>query len=265
MKKLVYIIGIVVLAASCQKVIDVPLNDAEIQTIVEGKLYDEQYQSFIKLSRSGSVYDNSGFEKVSGAVITVTDDQSNTWTFVEDPAEPGTYRDSTFLTQPNTTYDLNIVNGSEVYTATSTTSSDVQFDSLDYIITVGGFGQQEADTNYFTFFNFTDNGLEENYYRIIPYTNNERSEAWYLSEDQLYNGNNFRQPFFADQFSSGDTLVAVLVSMDKPTYTYFYTLANNQDASPFSPTPGNPVTNIEGGAIGYFGAFMTGYEILIYP
>lgn len=265
MKLLFYISGLIILFTSCEKVIDVPLNDADVQTVVEAKLYDEPYQSFIKLSQSGSVYENSEFPAVSGATITVSDDQNNSWVFTEDPAEPGMYIDTTFITQPNTTYYLTVINGTETYTATGVTMSDVQFDSLDYQIAVGGFGQAESDTNYFTFFNFTDNGAEDNYYRIIPFKNGVRSNSWYLSDDALYNGYNFRQPFFAEEFESGDTLLAVLISMDKPMYTYYSSLASGQGGGPFSPTPANPVSNIEGGAIGYFGAFMTANEILIYP
>lgn len=265
MKQLLYILSVSLLAFSCEKVIDFPLDNAETQIIVEGKLYDEPQQSFVKLSKSADVYNDDGFEKISNATVTVTDDQNNTWNFIEDPLELGTYRDTSFLTQPHTTYNLNVINGTDTYTATSSTNSDVAFDTIFYQVAVGGFGQQEADTNFFTFFEFTDNAAETNFYRVIPYTNGEKSSTFYLADDGLFNGNNYQQPFFADQFESGDTLVAVLVSMDKPTYTFFYTLANNQDASPFSPTPGNPVTNIEGGAIGYFGAFMTGYEIVIYP
>lgn len=263
MNKFIYILSAALITFSCEKVIDVPLNEAEVQTIVEAKLYDEPQASFIKISRSGSVYEQSNFEAVTGASVQVTDGVT-TWNFTEQ-GTPGTYIDTNFITQPNTTYDLTIDNAGEIYTATGQTRSDVQFDSLDYILAVGGFGQQESDTNFFTFFNFTDNGSEENYYRVVPIKNGDRSDNWYLSDDKLYNGSNFRQPFFAEQFESGDTLIAVLVSMDKPMYTYYSTLANNQDGGPFSPTPGNPVTNIEGKAIGYFGVFMTGNEVFIYP
>lgn len=264
MKRLTYILAFALAIASCEKVIDIELNEADVQVVIEGKLYDEPQQSFIKITKSGDVYAQSNFEGVSGASVVVTDGV-NTWNFTEDASSPGTYRDTSFLSQPNTTYNMTINNGTEVYTATSSTNSDVDFDSLDYIVSVGGFGQAEADTSFFTFFNFTDNGAEENYYRAIPYKNGEKSGTYYLTDDQLFNGNNFRQPFFASDFKSGDTLVAVLVSMDEANYTYFFTLANNQDGGPFSPTPGNPVSNIEGNAIGYFGVYMTGSEVLIYP
>jgi hypothetical protein len=264
-KPLVFIAVLSLLSFSCEKVIDIPLNEADVQVIVEGKLYDLPQSSFIKLSKSGSVYDDSGFEKISGATVTVTDTQGGNYLFTEDPNEPGKYIDTTFVTQPNTTYNLTVNTSEGTYTAVSYTQSDIQFDSLDYIVQNGGFGQQTTDTTFFTFFNFTDNANEKNYYRIIPYVNNQSPNGEYLTEDELYNGNNFRQPFFAEQMKKGDTLVAVIISMDEPNYKFFSTLGQNADGGPFAPAPANPVSNIEGGAIGYFGAFMTGNEMLVYP
>lgn len=265
MRKLFYLIPFLAFVVSCEKVIDIPLNEADQQIIVEGKLYDEPNSSFVKLSKSGSVYDDSGFEKISGATVTVSDNNGNTYSFTEDPLVPGKYVDPTFMTQENTTYYLSVVNGADVYSASSYTQTDIAFDTLFYKVQNGGFGQQSTDTTFFTFFSFTDNGAEENYYRILPYVNGKRPNGDYLSNDDLYNGGNFSQPFFAEEMKKGDTLVAVIVSMDKANYTYFLTLAQNSGGGPFAPTPANPVSNIEGGAIGYFGAYMTGSDTIIYP
>jgi Domain of unknown function (DUF4249) len=265
MKKIIHIFLVVLLASSCEKVIDIPLNEAEIQVVVEAHLNDIPKGSFVKISKSGSVYDDSGFDKVSGALITVTDNNNNTFNFVEDVNDAGTYLDSTFLALPNSNYGISIVNGSETYTAISSTNSDIAFDSLDYFYQIGGFGQSSADSLYFVFYNFTDNGNEENFYRVVPIINGKRSSIYYLNDDQLFNGGSFRQPFYADEIIKGDTLDVYVYSMDEASYSYFITLSSSQDGGPFSPTPGNPVSNIKGNAIGYFGVFMTDYEQIIFP
>ena len=264
MRALTIISALLILSASCEKVIDIRLNEADQQVIVEAFLTDSAKQAFVKLSKTGSVYLNGEFEKVSSAIVSVTDGTS-TWTFVEDPGEPGTYLDSTFVAQANKTYNLTINNSGDIYTATSVTQSDVAFDSLDYILSVGGFGQQGSDTSFFVFYNMTDNVNEENFYRFVPYKNGEKSGNMYLTNDQLINGNSFSQPFFGDNFESGDTLDAYVLSLDNPNYTYFYSLESGQGSGPFSPTPANPVSNIEGNAIGYFGVYMTDHEQIIFP
>jgi len=50
--------------------------------------------------------------------------------------------------------------------------------------------------------------------------------------------------------------------MDEPTFDFFNTLSdvlNNQNG----PAPANPNTNIQGGALGYFGAFTSSKKQII--
>ena len=262
MKNIVYILSILLLVIACEKVIDVPVNEAEQEVVIEGKLYDQPYQSFIKLSKTGSVYDDTGFEKISGAVVTVTDDNGGLYNFTEDPNEPGKYIDTSFLTVPNTVYNMSVQAEGQTYTAQSITKSPVTFDSLTYLIQFGGFGS--SDTTFLVFYSFSDDVSQENYYRIIPFVNGERSDVLYLQDDQLFNGNNVSAPFFAEDVRAGDTVMAVLVSMDKANYKYFNSLSN-ADGGPFSPTPANPVSNIEGGALGFFGAYITYNDSIVIP
>ena len=264
MRKLLLFIPAAFLMFSCEKVIDVPLNEADQKVVVEAQLYDIQYESFVKLSKTGSVYATNSFEKISGATVTVSDDQGNIYSFVEQVGEPGLYLDTTFVVLPNRVYSLSVVENGNLYTSSAIAKSEVTLDSLDYFMQVGGFGQEPDDTSFFTFYNFTDNGSEANYYRALTVVNGE-AQTYYLNDDKLFNGNTFRQPFFGDLFEPGDTLTAFLATMDKAVYTYFVTLESNQDGGPFSATPANPVTNIEGGAIGFFGVYLTDNLTIIFP
>lgn len=266
MKKIIGLLVLAVISFSCEKVIDIPLNEAERKVVIEGNLYDVLAESSIKVSKTGSVYDDSGFDKISGATVVVTDDLGGSFTFEEDANEAGTYIDTLFIAQPNRVYSLSVTTSDGVFTAESSTNSPIAFDSLDFEIQTGGFGQTAGDTNYFVFYNFTDLAEEENYYRAIPVlSSGEESGTYYLSDDKLFNGNTFRQPFFAETIEPGDTLITYLLSMDNAAYTYYTTLGSNQDGGPFSATPANPVSNIEGGAIGHFSAYMTDVEMIIFP
>lgn len=265
MRKLVLILPIVLAFVSCEKVIDIPLNEADQRVVVEAQLYDIPYESFVKLSRTGSVYDDSGFEKISGATVTVSDNMGNSYLFTEQTSEPGLYLDTTFIALPSRTYSLNVQENGNTYTSISEVNSEVVLDSLDYQLQVGGFGLDPDDTTYFTFYNFTDNGSEENYYRAVTFLNGEE-ESSYFNDDDLFNGNVFRQPFFADSFGPADTLTVFLISMNKGGYDYFVTLETAQSGGgPFSATPANPVSNIEGGAIGFFGVYLTDNLTIIFP
>jgi hypothetical protein len=264
MKKLIIIAIVGIASFSCEKVIEIPLNEADQKVVVEGQLFDIQYESFVKVSRTGSVYEDTNFETLDNVTVTVADNFGGVFTFVEDPNEIGTYRDTSFVTVPNRVYTLTVNTPEGDFTAVSTTQSQVTLDSLSYEMQVGGFGFDPTDTNYFTFFSFTDNGAETNFYNVVPF-NNGKAGSEYLNKDQLFNGNTYTQPFFADEFGPGDTCTAFLISMDEANYDFKFSLQNNSDGGPFSATPANPVSNIEGGGLGFFGAYITDNLTVIYP
>lgn len=269
MKKVINIIRVVALVAvsfSCLKVIEVPLNEADRKVVVEGNLYDIQDKSYIKLSRSGSVYDDSGFEKISDATIMVSDDLGNFFTFIEDVSEAGTYRDPLFIAQPNRLYTLSITTVSGEFTAESRTSSPVAFDSLDYEVYIQETSDMTIDTNYLVFYNFSDLAEEDNYYRAVPeLSSGIESDAFYIEDDRLFSGSNLRQPFWEEVIRPGDTLTAYLLSMDEASYAFYTSLGNGQDSGPFSATASNLATNIVGGALGHFSVYVTDVETIIFP
>jgi hypothetical protein len=57
------------LMIACEKVIEIPLNDADREIVVEGVGRNFLGESYVLLSRSGSVYDDGGFEVLSGAIV----------------------------------------------------------------------------------------------------------------------------------------------------------------------------------------------------
>ena len=248
---------------SCEKVIEVPLDEAEQQIVVEGNLFDYPDSSFVKLSKTGSVYDDSGFEKISGAIVLIEDEQGNVVQFAEDATEAGTYRDALFIAQANNTYHLTVITGEDTLKSTSYAKAPVSLDALFYQEQIGSFGGSN-DTTYLVFYSFTDIESQKNYYRIIPYINGDRSDMIYLQEDQLFNGSNVSAPFFAESIEAGDTVFVELRSMDKANFRYFNSLSNAGGGA-FAPTPANPDSNIEGGALGYFGVYTTAHDTIILP
>ena len=100
---------------SCEEIIDLPLVDAEKRIVIEGVLNDRMGESHFNLSMTGTVYDNSGFEKISGAIVTVTDDIGVQFNFTEDPMNLGTYGLAGFQVVANGSYSIDInINGESV-------------------------------------------------------------------------------------------------------------------------------------------------------
>ena len=251
---------VLVLGLSCEKVIDLPINDSDIKIVVEGVLKDKTNESYVKLSKSGTVYDDSGFEKISNAEVIVSDNNGNTYNFITDPTEEGRYIMPGFSASENTTYSLLIKLEGQILTAESSSRSLPSIDSITFT-KESFFGQAFYQPSYHS----VDNGQELNHYRLRIWVNNEEERVFYLGDDQFINGDYYQAPFIGTAAEPLDTVFIEMLEMDEAMYIYSIGLANEADNSSFSPAPANPVTNIQGGGIGFFGVFMTDTSSAIVP
>jgi len=262
---LVFVGFSVMMISSCEKVIDIPLDEASQKIVVEGVFKDQPGNNYLLLSKTGSVYEESNFEKISGATVTIIDESNNTYSLTEVSGTPGKYTHPTFQVLPNNFYTLYVISDADTLKSTCETFETPTLDWLDYDEVVGTFGVG-SDTTYLVFFSFSDLAAQENFYRIKAWVNGATDENYYVTNDDLFNGQNLIQPLFATTIEKGDTVFVELQSMDKGNYTYMYGLSTAGDAgSPFAATPANPVTNIEGNGIGYFGTYTTDTMSIIMP
>lgn len=260
----IYLFFILLGLVSCEKVIDIDVEDAPQKVVIEAMLNDRD-ESFVKLSRTGTVYDDSGFEKISSASVLVRDGAGTNYVFAEDPMEAGTYILPGFSVLPNDSYNLSVTIDGMLYEATCPSYYTPSLDTVTYLEQIGGFGQQQTDTTYLVFYSFTDLGGQENHYRVRAWVNGQEDDFIYIFNDDLFDGQEYAAPFFGSQIESGDTVFVELIAMDQANYRYLYTLSNNADSGPFSAAPANPATNLNNDALGYFGAFTTDTLTLILP
>lgn len=241
---------------SCEKVIDLPVNDAEEVLVVEAVLKDVPNASYILLSKTGTVYDNSGFKKVTDANVLVSDDLGNTFQFLPDLLFPGRYVNSSFIVTPNRTYYLNIEDNGDVVTADASSRTKPKIDSLTYVLE--DFGLANPDLSfYLVSYHALDKVNEKNSYRLRIWINNDEVDTYYLGNDEFINGQNYEAPFFGSDPNLGDTVRIEMLEMNRALYEYFYGLSGEVGGSSFSASPANPTTNLNGKALGYFGVFMT--------
>lgn len=256
-----FLASIVLIA--CEKVIDIPLEESDRKFVIEGVLKDTPGDNYITISKTGNVYSDSNFEKITGATVSIVDNLGNNFIFSE--TEPGNYQNALFTVEPDKTYNLSVTKDNNIFTSTGNSFYKPTLDSLNYIEQIGSFGFG-TDTTYLVFFSFVDNGSQTNYYRINAFVNGVREDAYYIVDDKLNNGQNYTQPLFGSTIEKGDTVLVELLAMDKGNYDYFFSLPSaTNGGDPFSPTPSNPVSNIEGGALGYFGVYTTDTLTIIIP
>lgn len=262
MKK-VWFILLVLPFLSCEKVIEVPLDEADILLVVEAVLKDRDSVSYVKLSSTSTVYTESNFPTVSGALITVSDSQGESYVFSELSGEPGMYVNDDFKLKENRIYYLNVESNGELVTAEATTRLKPKIDSVTYSLEQFGFGGEDFET-YLVAYHSVDNPNEENYYRLRIWVNENEVDFYYLGDDKFINGQYYEAQFFGTTPDLGDSIRIEMLEMDKTNYKYQIGLSEQADGGgPFAAAPSNPPTNIQGNALGYFGVYMTDTASLV--
>lgn len=246
-----------VLLASCQDVIDIKIDSAASQIVFEGSITDQQAVQTIKISKSVNYTDKNVYPAVTGATVMVTDSKGNTIPFTE--KDPGTYASASFKGQPGVTYTMSARVGSATYTATSTMPQPVLIDSLS--LKPISFGN--SDTR-FPQVHYKDPISEDNYYRFVMYINGKLTKRIYTQNDRLTNGKAVTTPLFYDtdednkELAKGDKVDVEMQCIDKNVFTYWFTLdQQNQNGPGGGVAPGNPPSNINNNALGYFSAHST--------
>ena len=248
-------------SVACEKVIELELNEAEQRIVVEAVLKDSPGNNYILLSKTSAVYTDQTFDKISGADVRVKDMNGNEFVFPEDPGIPGRYHNPIFAVLPENDYALTIVAEGETITSTCHSFAKPVIDSLVYY--PSPFSVVTGDTVYMVDYYSVDNVNEVNHYRVRIWINGEEiREFLYIGNDDFINGVSYNAPFFGADAEPGDHILVELITLDKANYTYLYTMQSNESNST---APANPTSNLEGNAIGYFGAFSTDTMTIVIP
>jgi len=255
-QKYLYILSIVLFAlSSCEKVIDIDLNDAAPKIVVEAQITNMKGFNLVSISKTGSYYSYDDTERIVGAIVEVSDIMDNK--FILNEVAPGMYNNEDLVLDSNSEYKLHIDTGTETFESFSKSPSSVKIDSIK--IERSEFSPKNKGDNsseepqYKVIAYFLDNANETNFYRLRLSVNGEYLYGFYVVDDRVFNGKTIPYKFNNIFLNDNDQVSVELLGIDEANYNYFYTLrkllGNGKDI-----TPGNPPTNIKGNAIGIFGA-----------
>ncbi len=244
-------LGALLTAASCQKVIDLKVGDSTPRVFIEGRVTDSLQPWTVVLSKTIPFSESTRLDAVEGAQVIIRDQTAGTVDSLVE-STPGHYVTPVARAGiTGHTYTLEAITSEGVFTATSTLPARVSIDSVR-IETASFFGQTAAQI----FVEFIDPPGIPNYYRFLIWANGkvQRTEA---RDDRYSDGRLNGRPSIVSydtdkNIGSGTTIRIDLEGIDEGTYKYFSTLGN---ADGNSAAPANPVGNISGGALGYFGTF----------
>ncbi len=250
------------LFTSCQKVIDINLDETEPTLVVEGIVSNTDESQTVLLSQTTNFSDKTEFIGISDATVIISDNTGTTDTL--SMTDNGVYETSKIVGIPGNTYYLTIQYNNVVYTAQSTMPDLVVIDSLRITeVEIMGMNLVMLAPSA------TDPGDVKNYYRFKVYHNGDPDPTLFVSDDTYFNGisrefslspedNNNEE----NKIQKGDVFELELINIDEDVYTYFYTL--DQTLSQNSASPANPQSNITGGCLGYFSAQSSSSETITY-
>lgn len=261
MKTILSIFSLIFLLVSCEDVIEIDLDSIEPKLVIEGCINDLDDPCSIKLSLTGDYFEPGIYPVVSDALVTVTDDNGIETEFEE--VEPGLYTSDLLEAKELGSYTLQVQSGEEVYMAEGVVPSKVFIDSLSYEIPPSFY---EFEEGYMLTCYLQDPAEYRNYYRLNVYKkgNQERTDGMkYIFNDDFMNGNMIFMPWEDEPFFPQDTVVVELLTLDKSTYDYYFTLNSLAGGMFGASNPANPETNLSNDALGYFGAYTVSRDTIV--
>jgi len=262
--KYIFISGFMVLSLlSCEDVIELDLTSVPPQVVIEGFVTDQEGPYSVEISKTADFYDPNQFTPQENAVVRIFDDQGNEDILTE--TGPGIYETSNLQGERGVTYTLEVALEGTTYNATSKMPEElipldaltVQFEEESVF-----FGEGYYATAF-----FNDPPNIDNYYRLQVLVNGEtyfftdedddeavpeRDINFWLSNDKFTDGN-LQDYEFPHTLKIGDTMQVTLAHLDRATFDYYRTLVDVINGGGVAPS--NPISNMKGGALGYFGAF----------
>lgn len=265
MRQVMICVVFLLFLASCERVIDVEIKDADKVYVIEGVLTDQEGGCHVLISRTKQFDEDNSFAGIGGAQVSITD-SNGMRTEIPETAE-GVYALPGFAGIPGMRYALEVTINGQVFTASSTMSDPVAIDSI-YIKDNSFFDEILKLVNI----EYRDPAGKGNSYRFLQYVNGIQEKAIFIRNDDLNDGREIRAQLFprddddeSVKIKSGDTVRVEVLCIDPDVYTYWYSLDQGATGETATASPANPVTNISGGALGYFSAHAYQERNLLVP
>lgn len=257
MKKYIVLILAAYLCSNCDTAIDLDLDQHEPQYVVEGLITNELTRHSIRLSKTVAFNATEPAGKVSQATVSVLDDLGNRYDFAEDSA--GLYRPvEAFAGVPGRTYTLTIDVVDQHFSATEKLPAPAGIDSIVYTIDADEQAKPDEEGEFYEVLLFMkEPQATEDYYLAKFYRNgtleNDEGESVFYFDDHILSEqiNGLAAPYY---YKQEDHFRFELYNLSRKAHRYYFELDNNinSDGGIFSGTPANIMTNLEGGAVGYF-------------
>ncbi len=244
---------------ACTKEIDLDLDDQSNKVVIEATVNEGPGPHTVSLSRSVSFGSPNEFPAISNATVTLSDDQGNSEQLTE--TGPGIYTTSSMDGVQGRNYQLAVTVSGTSYSAQCRMPLAVPLDTVrvDSLLVLGTYQKV-------IFAACEDPAGVGNSYRYVLRVNGEKQKGVRVQSDVIEDGHTIEQPMnFMDdeELESGDVVEVTMECIAPEVYDYFFSLAQNIGDE--TSAPADPVSNISGGALGYFSAHTASTKSTVVP
>lgn len=255
MKYLVKIFFLTVLSAaltSCEKVVELRPADDVDKYVIEGTITNQPGTCSVLISKTKDFNDDNTYGGVSKAIVEI---ENNGKVITLPETGSGVYTTSAINGTPGQTYRLKVTIDGKQFTSFSTMPDPVQLE--DFYMKPADFDTLRT----IAYVKYKDPAEVKNYYWFEVFINDKKQRNYGLSNDDFTTGQIINSPLVFENttknrskdLKKGDKLGVIMHSIDAPIYLYLFSLSG-ADGAGNGAAPANPISNITGGALGYFSA-----------
>ncbi|MEN7546459.1 DUF4249 domain-containing protein [Rapidithrix thailandica] len=256
-------LGMIMLVCSswwaCEGLVDPELDTVPPVLVVDAWLMNQEGDTYVKLSETAPFNSPEPNKKVSAQTVYILDMMNDQKRIDFTEVEQGLYQpvDGGFYGEPGQKYQLKIVYQDQSYTAAAPLLPVPKLDSVTYVYKGEGDSQQAG---YYITAHFQDPSGIRNYAwgRLFVNGENISPNAIDLFDDSNVDGRylSLELPFalnFSDYGNPDSMKVEIeMNSLTQNAYEYYQGLGELIRGVSTNRVPQNPVSNIHGGALGYF-------------
>jgi hypothetical protein len=248
-----YIKGVVItviftlLVSSCEQIISINLQNNQPNVVIESVITNGRGPFTVKLSRSQGYYDQSGFVGIEKALVQMVD---SPLTEVLVDKGSGYYATQKIRGVAGHTYKLKVNTGDQNYSASVNLPPALKIDTVYFEPSL--FEKDSLNA----YVEFQDPQGIDNYYRIKLTRNGKiATDEYFLFTDAFADGQRLWTPIYNREFAPGDSVTVELDNVEINSWRYLKGVGEIISQGVNVQAPGNPPSNIVGGALGYFGAW----------
>lgn len=246
---ILYIAITTLLLSSCEKVLDLKLDNTIPKIVIEAILTDLDVRQIVTVSQTKNFDGDNNTVPITGAKVSVSDENGNTIAYPE--VSPGNYISAKFKGIPGKQYTITVTIGTTVYIATSKMPLAVPIKSLNQL-DLSVFGE----TNKLVQVNYNDPAGIPNFYLNRVFVNNLKRNRFYVESDRFNDGREVKNTVFLEdpELVAGDKVKIQMLTIDEHVYKYLFSITQITGNGGPPTTPANPASNFNNGALGYFSA-----------